>query len=85
NIYDDDVVAITIDAFRDHPHELNFANNPLGVQADGLWTEGSNNNPDNSWDTGFIYTDRVCWTYSLSLKPAAKRWPIADFGFPVIH
>jgi hypothetical protein len=46
NIYDDDVVAITIDAFRDHPHELNFANNPLGVQADGLWTEGSNNNPD---------------------------------------
>ena len=51
NIYDDDVIAITIDTFRDHRHGLNFGNNPLGVQADGLWTEGNNNNPDNSWDT----------------------------------
>lgn len=51
NIYDDDVIAITIDTFQDHRHGLNFATNPLGVQADGLWTEGSNNNPDNSWDT----------------------------------
>lgn len=50
-IYDDDVVAINIDAFRDHRHGLDFGNNPLGVQADGLWTEGNNNNPDNSWDT----------------------------------
>ena len=51
NIYDDDVVAVTLDTFRDHRHGLNFGNNPLGVQADGLWTEGNNNNPDNSWDT----------------------------------
>jgi len=51
NIYDDDVIAVTIDAFRDHRHGLNFGTNALGVQADGLWTEGNNNNPDNSWDT----------------------------------
>ncbi|MBV9437360.1 MAG: carbohydrate binding family 9 domain-containing protein [Acidobacteria bacterium] len=51
NIYDDDVVAVNIDTFRDHRHGLNFGSNPLGVQADGLWTEGNNNNPDNSWDT----------------------------------
>jgi len=51
NIYDDDFVEITLDTFRDQRHGLVFAANPLGVQADGLWTEGSNNNPDNSWDT----------------------------------
>lgn len=51
NIYDDDFVEITLDTFHDQRHGVVFAANPLGVQADGLWTEGSFNNPDNSWDT----------------------------------
>jgi len=50
NIYDDDFVSITLDTFHDQRHGLDFATNPLGVQAEGLWTEGGNN-PDDSWDT----------------------------------
>lgn len=50
NIYDDDFVELTLDTFHDHRHGLVFATNPLGIQAEGLWTEGGNN-PDNSWDT----------------------------------
>jgi hypothetical protein len=50
NIYDDDFVEVTLDTFHDQRHGLVFATNPLGIQAEGLWTEGGNN-PDNSWDT----------------------------------
>ncbi len=50
NIYDDDFVELTLDTFHDQRHGLVFAVNPLGIQADGLWTEGGNG-PDNSWDT----------------------------------
>jgi Domain of unknown function (DUF5916) len=50
NIYDDDFVELTLDTFHDQRHGLVFATNPLGVQAEGLWTEGGNG-PDNSWDT----------------------------------
>jgi len=54
NIYDDDFVELTLDTFHDQRHGFVFASNPLGVQADGLWTENgnrNNNGPDNSWDT----------------------------------
>ena len=50
NIYDDDFVEITLDTFHDHRHAFVFATNPLGVQTEGLWTDGGNG-PDNSWDT----------------------------------
>jgi hypothetical protein len=50
NIYDDDFVEVTLDTFHDQRHGLVFATNPLGIQAEGLWTEGGNG-PDNSWDT----------------------------------
>ena len=40
NIWDDDYVGILFDTFNDQrrAYELDF--NPLGVQADGIWTEG---------------------------------------------
>ncbi len=50
NIYEDDYVEITLDTFRDRRHAFVFAANPLGIQADGLWTEG-NSEADNTWDT----------------------------------
>ncbi len=50
NIYDDDYVELMLDTFHDSRHALVFAVNPLGVQADGLWTEGGGGT-DNSWDT----------------------------------
>ena len=44
NIFDDDYVEITLDTFHDQRHGLVFSTNPLGIQADGLWTENGNGN-----------------------------------------
>jgi hypothetical protein len=46
---DDDYVELNIDTFHDQRHGFLFDVNPLGMQADALWTEGSN--PDYSFDT----------------------------------
>jgi hypothetical protein len=36
----DDQVAVYLDTFRDREHAYFFLANPLGVQLDGIWTEG---------------------------------------------
>src|SRR5215471_2024584 len=48
-IFDDDLVGIFFDTFKDHRHAYEFLTNPLGVQADGIITEGQND--DFSFDT----------------------------------
>src|SRR6267143_3505500 len=40
NIWDDDYVGILFDTFNDQRRAYEFDFNPLGVQADGSWTEG---------------------------------------------
>jgi len=40
NIWDDDYVGILFDTFNDQRRAYEFDFNPLGVQADGIWTEG---------------------------------------------
>lgn len=50
NIYDDDYVEVTLDTFHDQRHGLVFSSNPLGIQADALYSE-SGGGSDNSWDT----------------------------------
>jgi Domain of unknown function (DUF5916) len=45
----DDYIEITLDTFRDQRHGFVFDINPMGVQADALWTEGQGT--DYSWDT----------------------------------
>lgn len=49
NIHDDDYVEVLLDTFHDKRHAFVFDVNPLGVQQDGLWTDGSG--ADYSWDT----------------------------------
>lgn len=44
---DDDAVAIHLDTFHDRKHAYGFEVNPLGVQIDGIWTEGQ------GWDLSF--------------------------------
>src|SRR6267378_1670904 len=48
NIFDDDYVGILFDTFNDTRRAYEFDFNPLGVQADGIWTDGQNEdfNPD---------------------------------------
>ena len=47
-IDDDDQFGFVVDTFHDKQHAVFFYLNPLGVQQDGIWTEGSN--PDYSFD-----------------------------------
>ena len=39
-IWDDDYVGLLFDTFNDQRRAYEFDFNPLGVQADGIWTEG---------------------------------------------
>lgn len=50
DISSDDQVAIYLDTFSDHRRAYVFASNPLGVQSDGVFTEGESN-PDLTFDT----------------------------------
>lgn len=65
DIGDDDSVEIMLDTFNDHRRAYAFLANPLGVQADALWTEGQDFDFsfDTLWDSEAKLTDRgfVVW------------------------
>ncbi|MBI4166379.1 MAG: carbohydrate binding family 9 domain-containing protein, partial [Acidobacteria bacterium] len=84
-IFDDDFVVLDLDTFHDQRRSYQFQSNPLGVQSDNLWTEGSGN--DYSWDTVWHsrgqMTDRgyVVWMAvpfkSMRFKPSEEQtWGI---------
>ncbi len=51
NVFDDDNVRILLDTFNDQRKAYILMFNPLGIQADGIFTEGAfNNNEDYSVD-----------------------------------
>jgi hypothetical protein len=65
DIFDDDTIEIMLDTFLDHRHAYSFVVNPLGVQADSLWTEGQDFDLsfDTVWNSAGKLTDRgyVVW------------------------
>jgi len=65
DIFDDDSVEIMLDTFHDHRRSYAFLVNPLGVQADALWTEGQDFDFsfDTVWDSAGKITERgyVVW------------------------
>ncbi|HEV2083669.1 MAG TPA: DUF5916 domain-containing protein, partial [Gemmatimonadales bacterium] len=69
NIDNDDYVVLDLDTFHDRRRAFFFAVNPLGVQADGVRSEGAgqvsslipgsvDKNPDFAWDSKGRITDR---------------------------
>lgn len=54
---DDDYVELTLDTFHDRRHGFLFDVNPLGLQADALWTDG--NGADYSFDTVWDSRGRI--------------------------
>ena len=60
DVFDDDTIEIMLDTFLDHRRAYAFIANPLGVQADALWTEGSDFDPsfDTVWNSAGKVTDR---------------------------
>ncbi len=49
NVFEDDITGILLDTFHDRRHAYEFFTNPLGIQIDGITTEGQGD--DYSFDT----------------------------------
>jgi hypothetical protein len=85
SISDDDTVGLSLDTFQDGRRAYMFFANPLGVQLDGIATEGQ---PDDySFDavwrsdgrlTGFGYIVRIAIPFkSLRFRPDGGAWGIS--------
>ncbi|MDX6531253.1 MAG: hypothetical protein QOH41_3543 [Blastocatellia bacterium] len=75
NIFDDDYVGILFDTFNDHRKAYEFDFNPLGVQADGVWTDGQNEdfNPDIVMESkGMVTSDG--WTVEVAIPFKSLRY-----------
>jgi hypothetical protein len=75
NIFDDDYVGILFDTFNDHRKAYEFDFNPLGVQADGVWTDGQNEdfNPDIVMESkGMLTSDG--WTVEVAIPFKSLRY-----------
>ena len=75
HIFDDDYVGILFDTFNDHRKAYEFDFNPLGVQADGIWTDGQNEdfNPDIVMESkGMMTSDG--WTVEVAIPFKSLRY-----------
>jgi hypothetical protein len=81
--HSDDYVRIILDTFHDQRRAYVFTVNPLGVQQDGIWNEGSghhgdpiDHNPDFLWRSdGGIRS----WGYEIEI-----RIPFKSLRFPAV-
>ncbi len=75
NIFNDDYVGILFDTFNDgrKAYELDF--NPLGIQADGIWTDGQGEdfNPDIVMESKGILTQDG-WTVEVAIPFKSLRY-----------
>jgi hypothetical protein len=82
NIYDDDLVGVMLDSFHDQRRAFSFACNPLGIQLDRLYAEGSgfDDSFDTLWDSQGRLTPQgyVVWMAipfrSLRFPTSGKSW-----------
>src|SRR5229473_1637575 len=75
NIFNDDYVGILFDTFNDSRKAYEFDFNPLGVQADGIWTDGQNEdfNPDIVMESkGMLTSDG--WTVEAAIPFKSLRY-----------
>ena len=75
NIFNDDYVGILFDTFNDSRKAYEFDFNPLGVQADGIWTDGQGEdfNPDILMESkGMVTTDG--WIVEVAVPFKSLRY-----------
>ncbi|HSP63914.1 MAG TPA: DUF5916 domain-containing protein, partial [Pyrinomonadaceae bacterium] len=74
NIFDDDYVGILFDTFNDSRKAYEFDFNPLGVQADGTWTDNNEDfNPDFVFESkGMVTTDG--WILEVAIPFKSLRY-----------
>jgi len=75
-IFNDDFVGIFLDTFNDHPRSYMFAVSPLGIQLDGIVTEGQEDDFsfDTVWQSHGELTD-FGYVVSISIPFKSLRFP----------
>ncbi len=78
-IIEDDWVIVFLDTFNEKRRAFTFFLNPIGVQMDGMRTEGGgNDNIDVSWDAVFFSDGKVDdegWTVEAAIPFKSIRFP----------
>jgi uncharacterized protein DUF5916 len=80
DIGEDDQVGIYLDTFHDRQHAYLFASNPLGVQLDGIVTEGQSV-PDLNYDTVWSSEGRLTedgYVVRMAIPFRSLRFPNRD-------
>src|SRR5256714_5044605 len=75
NIFNDDYVGILFDTFNDGRKAYEFDFSPLGIQADGIWTDGQGEdfNPDIVMESkGLVTSDG--WTVEAAIPFKSLRY-----------
>jgi hypothetical protein len=85
NILSDDYVSVLLDPFQDHRRGVLFALNPVGVQADAAWTEGSGTDfsYDQVWDSEGRSTAQG-WMALFAIPFRSIRFRPGDPGWGVV-
>ncbi|MFC1659848.1 DUF5916 domain-containing protein [Gemmatimonadota bacterium] len=90
----DDYVRFVLDTFNDGRRAYVFQVNPLGVQGDGLWVEGSDRRGDPiDWNPDFLWesagqVDAVGYTAEVRIPLKSLRFPdvsMQDWGIQVVR
>ncbi len=87
-VFDDDMVGIMIDTFRDHRSGYEFFVNPLGIQGD-LSRNGDNEDAsfDCLWESAG-HVDSLGWTAEFAIPTRSLRFPALEkqkWGFTVLR
>ncbi len=85
NVYDDDLVEIMLDSFHDQRRAYSFVCNPLGIQLDRLYAEGSgyDDSFDTLWDSQGKLTPQgyVVW---MAIPFRSLRFPASGHSWGII-
>jgi Domain of unknown function (DUF5916)/Carbohydrate family 9 binding domain-like len=75
NIWNDDYVGILFDTFNDKRKAYEFDFSPLGIQADGIWTDGQGEdfNPDIVMESKGVVTSDG-WTVEVAIPFKSLRY-----------
>lgn len=87
DVNNDDTVLVNLDTFHDHVHSYRFISNPVGVQLDGIFTEGQG--ADDTFDTLWYSEGRltaegfIVWMAIPFKSLRFPRHPVQSWGIAV--
>jgi len=89
----DDYIRFILDTFDDQRRAFVFQVNPLGIQGDGLWVEGSRGRDPIDWNPDFLWesagrVDEGGYRAELKIPLKSLRFPdapVQDWGLQVVR